>query len=509
MTGSLYARMYAKFPTDGERVLLDMNCGRKITWTMAAEWSARYADFLYRLGLKKGDRIATRVEKSPEFFLLYLACLRGGLVLVPINPTTTDTDLEYLLRDCHPTMLVVTPEQEEAIHPMASRSGIQHILSLGVDNNGSFAIDGSKGSNQFPIIECHPDDPAAILYTSGSTGKPKGAVLTHHNLLSNAQGMVQEWGFTDRDILLHTLPVFHIHGLFVACHCALLSGAGMIWLPSFEADRTLMLLPRATVFTGTPVHYDQLLQRPGLNRTVTQGMRLFLAGSAPLTEKTYADFSARTGHSILEYYGMTETGIITGNSCQRAYKPGTVGTPFPGTQIRIAEPKAIPGIVQNNVGEVQVRGPGVTLGYQGCQTKGQESFTRDGWFRTGDMGAINLDNGCLRLVGRMQDVIISKGLAIFPAEIETALNSLDGIEESAVIGVRHPDFGEGSIAIVRLARDSTLTEALILRALQETLDSEKIPERIFPVPEIPHNTAGTILKDVLRKTYNGLFLTLA
>lgn len=508
MTGSLYAWMYGKFPSDGERILLDMDFGRKITWTMAAEWSARYADFLYRLGLKQGDRIATRVEKSPEFFLLYLACLRGGLILAPINPATTDTDLEYLLRDCHPAMLVVTPKQEETIRPMASRSGIKHILSLGVDNNGSFAVNGSKGSSQFPIVECHPDDPAAILYTSGSTGKPKGVVLTHYNLLSNAQGMVQKWGFTDKDIVLHTLPVFDIHGLFSACHCALLSGAGMIWMPSFEADRTLMLLPRATVLTGTPLHYGQLLQRPGLNRTITQGMRLFLSGSAPLTEQTYADFLARTGHSILEYYGTTETGIITGNSCHRTCKPGTVGTPCPGTQIRIAEPKAIPGIVQNNVGEVQVHGPGVTLGYQECQTKGQESLTKDGWFRTGDMGAIDPD-GCLRLVGRIQDVIISKGLAIFPAEIETALNSLDGIEESAVISVKHPAFGEGSIAIVRLARDSTLTEALIMKSLQENLDNEKIPERIFPVPEIPHNTTGTILKDVLRKQYDDLFLTLA
>ncbi|NKD76188.1 AMP-binding protein [Haematospirillum sp. H1815] len=318
MTGSFYASIYARSPANGNRILLDTPGGRTITWTMAAEWSARYADSLYRLGLQKGDRIAVRVQKSPELLLLHLACLRAGVVFIPINPDHEGHTLDHILHDARPQVLIVEPEREDHCHALAQRFGIHHVLTLGTHHNGTFAIHGSKGSDQFPIVECHPDDPAVVLYSPDTKGRQSSSLLSHGNLLSVAQNLIQAWHITDQDIVLHTVPMFQAYGLSIGCHCALLAGASMIWLPSFNVDSVLASLPRCTIFTGTPSSYEQLLQKPGLGRVSTQNIRLFLSDTDPLPDRMFHDFETRTGHRILECSGITgSTHVTTAGNANR------------------------------------------------------------------------------------------------------------------------------------------------------------------------------------------------
>jgi malonyl-CoA/methylmalonyl-CoA synthetase len=500
MNANLYALFESHFPSGPERPCMLVRNGPVVHYDELAAASARIANALVRLGCKPGDRVAVQADKVWQVVALYLGCLRTGLVYLPLNTAYQKAELSFFFGDARPRVIVCRPEMLGVI---ATLDRDATVLTL--DANGGELVDRARDEPEaFQTVHSRPDDLAAILYTSGTTGRSKGAMLTHRNLASNAITLVESWAFTGSDTLLHALPVFHVHGLFVAIHCVLLSGARMLWQPRFDARDVAELLPLATVMMGVPTFYTRLIAEPTFTRERCANIRVFVSGSAPLLPETFEAFRERTGHAILERYGMSETNMIASNPLDGSRVPGTVGRPLPGVQVRIMENGQI--AAPGEVGAVQVRGPNVFPGYWNLPDKTREEFTDDGWFRTGDMGEWVADGpgtGYLRLAGRAKDLIITGGLNVYPKEIEERIDQLPDVVESAVIGVPDPDFGEAVVAVVVPRDGSAVSERDVIGALKGEIASFKIPKRVYVVDELPRNAMGKVQKNLLRETYSG------
>ncbi len=477
--------------------------GRSYTYRDIDRESARLARFLVERGIKTGDRVSVQVDKSPFALSLYLACLRGGFVFHPLNPSYQPAELEYFLGNAAPTLVVCDSRKLAAIQPLAENAGINQVLTLDGDGHGSL-FDLSRDTASDPIlVPRDTNDLAALLYSSGTTGVPKGIMLTHGNLLSNALSLVAAWEFSDQDRLLHALPMFHVHGLFISLGCVLLSGASMRWLDAFDAATVISSLPECTVMMGVPTYYTRLLNNADFTAAVTKNVRIFFSGSAPLLEETFAAFESRTGHRILERYGMTETNVITGSPLNGERRPGTVGVPIPDVQIRIVDDSG-GDLPPDEVGNIQVRGPNVFAGYWQLPDKTAEDFTNDGFFNTGDKGKIS-DDGYTSIVGRAKDIVITGGLNVYPKEVELFIDDLDGVKESAIIGVPHADFGEAVVAVIVRDSKGTIDEESVIRSAKESLADFKIPKHVVFIDELPRNSMAKVQKNILRDTYGELF----
>ncbi len=452
----------------------------------------RYANALAALGAGPGDRITVQVEKSLANVLLYLAAMKSGAVFQPLNPAYTEAEIEYFVGDAEPEIVVCDPSRQKSMRQLADRHRVAAVVNLDARGEGSLADLAARMDERHATVARQADDLAGLLYTSGTTGRSKGAMITHGNLAANAEALVNLWRIGASDGLLHALPIFHVHGLYVALNTAFLAAAEILWFERFDADAVINALPRATLMMGVPTFYTRLLAAPAFTREVCRNMRLFISGSAPLLADTHREFSARTGHAILERYGMTETGMIASNPCDGERIAGSVGFALPGVHVRIA-----------GAGVIEVKGPNVFKGYWRMPEKTAEDFTSDGYFITGDVGTMD-DHGRLAIVGRAKDVIISGGLNIYPKEIEERLDAIDGVVESAVIGVPHPDFGEAVIAVVT-ARKRLPPESEMIAGLAARLAKFKVPKRIHVVDELPRNAMGKVQKAELRKRYAGSF----
>ena len=499
MNENLYTLFESRFPADRGRPLLHSDDFSAMSYRQAEEGSARYASLLTSLGVAPGDRVAVQVEKSPEALLLYLACLRAGFVYLPLNSAYQEGEITYFLENAEPAAVVAQPRSLVWLQPLAARLGIRHVFSLDENGKGTLPDAAAGAASRFTTVERCGDDLAAILYTSGTTGRSKGAMLTHRNLGSNAQVLHRAWGFRPDDVLVHMLPLFHVHGLFVACHCVLMNGTAMRFHAKFDARRALADFASSTVFMGVPTFYTRLLGEAGLDRAAVARMRLFVSGSAPLLAETHNEFEARTGQRILERYGMTETGMLASNPCEGERRAGSVGPALPGTHLRIHDDDER-DCAAGAIGHIQVRGDNIFPGYWRMPEKNQEEFTADGYFRTGDMGSLSRD-GYLTIVGRSKDLIISGGYNVYPKEIELVLDELPDVQESAVVGVPHPDFGEAVTAVVVPRRGATPREADLIAALKGRLANFKVPKRVYVVDELPRNAMGKVQKNVLRERY--------
>lgn len=487
---------------DPERLLLETGSGRRLNYGQMAALTRQLAGALAALEVKAGDRVVAQIEKSPEAIALYLACLRLGATFVPLNTAYTFAELEYFLGDAAPSIAVVRPADRQQVQPIAAACGVRHVETLDEHGSGSL-LDIAGTAPDSPVHD--PATLAALLYTSGTTGRSKGAMLTRANLSSNATTLARAWRFSSNDVLLHALPIFHVHGLFVAINTVLTSGSSLLFLSKFDADEILRLLPRATVMMGVPTFYTRLLQQPGLNRDTTRNVRLFISGSAPLLAETHREFQSRTGHAILERYGMSETLMNTSNPFEGRRIPGSVGPALPGVEVRIADPESgAPLLEPDAIGMIEVRGPNVCSGYWRMPEKTAAEFRQDGFFITGDLGKRDAE-GYVYIVGRGKDLIITGGYNVYPIEVELEIDALAGVNESAVIGVPHADFGEGVTAIVVPNKNATLDEASIRHALEQRLARFKLPKRIVLVDELPRNTMGKVQKSALRERYRDLY----
>ncbi len=493
----------ARYASDRSRPLIELADGKRVSYGELFDLVERLASHLIRAGVVPGDRVAVQVEKSWQNLALYLACVRAGAVFLPLNTAYQLAELDYFFGDAQPSFVVARPENVEDLRKLCAPRGKSIVESLGTRGDGTL-LAAAADAPILPVVDRGPDDLAAILYTSGTTGRSKGAMLTHENLRSNGEVLMDCWRFTGNDVLLHALPIFHTHGLFVACNVILLAGASMIFLPRFEADQVMGLMPKATSMMAVPTFYVRLLDHPGLTRDATKHMRLFTSGSAPLLAETHRAFSERTGHAILERYGMTETNMNTSNPYDGDRIPGTVGFPLPGVEVRVADPESGRVLPQGEVGVLEVRGPNVFPGYWRMPEKTKAEFRADGFFITGDVSKID-ERGYVHIVGRAKDLVITGGYNVYPKEIETELDAIPGVQESAVIGVPHPDFGEGVTAVVVRERGASLSEADIISALSERLAKFKQPKRVFFVEELPRNTMGKVQKNVLRETYAQIY----
>jgi malonyl-CoA/methylmalonyl-CoA synthetase len=503
--GNLYSELCPP-EIAGERTFIELPDGGTLSYGEAWRQSAQLAQALVAAGLQPGERVAAQVEKSATAVLLYLATLRAGGVYVPLNTAYTLPEMEYFLEDAAPRIVVCAPEKRRQMLPLAERFGGAALLTLGVDaGSGTLAVAASGQSAGFADVARAAADPAAILYTSGTTGRSKGAVLTHGNLLSNAQTLAEIWRFVPADVLVHALPVFHIHGLFVAINTVLAARAALILLPRFEPAAVLAALPRATVLMGVPTFYTRLLQEPGLDPAACAHMRLFVSGSAPLLAETHRQWRERTGHAILERYGMSETGMNSSNPYAGERLPGSVGLPLPGVELRIADPASGAPLAVGATGGIEVRGPNVFAGYWRQPEKTRAEFRDDGFFITGDVGRIDA-RGYLWIVGRAKDLIISGGYNVYPREVEEAIDAIAGVQESAVIGLPHADFGEGVTAVVVAPRrPAELDEAAVQRQLRARLAGYKIPKRVLFVAALPRNAMGKVQKNELRREHAALY----
>ncbi|MEF0941383.1 malonate--CoA ligase [Rhizobium sp. BR 362] len=488
----------------GEAVFMELASGRTWTYRQALSFSARLAHAISALGVQAGDRVAVQVEKSAEALMLYLACIRCGAIYLPLNTAYTLAELEYFIADAEPRLLIVAPAAKEAVSPIAAVYGAV-VETLDADGGGTLIEIANGRTDDFAQAHRGADDLAAILYTSGTTGRSKGAMLTHGNLLSNASTLCDYWHFTLADRLIHALPIFHTHGLFVATNVTLLAGASMFLLPKFDPEEVISLMARSTVLMGVPTFYTRLLQNPRLDKDAAANMRLFVSGSAPLLADTHADFRSRTGHAILERYGMTETNMNTSNPYDGERVAGTVGFPLPGVRVRVVDTAAGKPLPADETGMIEIKGPNVFKGYWRMPEKTAAEFTPDGFFITGDLGKID-ERGYVRIVGRSKDLVISGGFNIYPKEVEGEIDQVEGVLESAVIGVPHPDFGEGVTAVVVRRPGASVDEAAVLKALASRLARYKQPKRVMFVDELPRNTMGKVQKNVLREQYAGLFV---
>jgi malonyl-CoA/methylmalonyl-CoA synthetase len=487
------------------RSFLKTPSGRELSYASLRAQSGRFAAALMRRGVLPGDRVAVQVDKSVEAVLLYLACLRMGAVFVPINTANTANEVDYFLRDSEARVAVIRPADRAPLEPQATRAGVHHVETLGAEGEGSLLALVRESDEDLDLPpSLGANSLAAIVYTSGTTGRSKGAMLSRANLASNAAALVEAWHFTSGDILLHALPLFHVHGLFAAINTVLASGSSLVLLSNFDAEAVLKRLPQVTVFMGVPTHYTRLLQLTGLNREVTGHMRLFISGSAPLLMDTHQEFLRRTGHAILERYGMTETLINTSNPCDGVRKAGSVGMPLPGIAVRVVDATGAVDPQADVTGTLEVMGPNVFAGYWRDPEKTRGEFTADGWFKTGDLGRIDRD-GYVYIVGRAKDLVISGGYNVYPKEVEMELDALSGVLESAVFGVPHPDFGEGVTAVVVPQPSSALSEADVVNSLQTRLARYKVPKRVLFIDELPRNAMGKVQKNVLRAAYASLY----
>jgi malonyl-CoA/methylmalonyl-CoA synthetase len=487
-----------------DKTFIQTGAGDTITYGGMLARSAQIANVLAARGVKPGDRIAVQVEKTAENLLLYLASLRAGAVYLPLNTAYTLAELDYFIGDSEPSLIVCDPGKQAGLSEIASRRGIRAVETLDASGKGSLSDAAAKASSEFSDVTRASSDLAAILYTSGTTGRSKGAMLTHDNLASNAQTLVEYWHFTDKDMLLHALPIYHTHGLFVASNTVMLSGGAMIFLPKFDADEVMKLLPKATSMMGVPTFYTRLLKHPGLTRAACKHMRLFTSGSAPLLAETHIEFQDKTGHAILERYGMTETNMNTSNPYDGDRIAGTVGFPLPGVELRIADPETGKELPKGETGGIEVKGPNVFPGYWRMPEKTKAEFRADGFFITGDVGKIDA-RGYVHIVGRAKDLIITGGFNVYPKEIETEIDSLPGVAESAVIGCPHPDFGEGVTAIIVCKPGANLSEKAVIGVLEQRLAKFKLPKRVIFMDDLPRNTMGKVQKNVLRDRHAKLY----
>lgn len=464
--------------------------------------SAAIAAVLLDEGVQVGDRIVVQIDKSADAVALYFACLRAGFVYVPLNSGYTAEEVGYFLADTEAAAFVFAPGRAAKLQPVADIAGVGRAFTLGAKGNGTLGEAASQVPGWNHIVKRDPDDLACMLYTSGTTGRSKGAMITHNNLASNALALHGIWRWREGDVLLHALPIFHVHGLFVALHCAILNASEVIFLPSFDVNTLRAQLPRATVLMGVPTFYSRLLAEPDFGAAECHNVRLFISGSAPLTPTVFNEFTERTGHTICERYGMTETGIITSNPPEDAKIAGTVGYALPKVEVRVVDDDDAV-LAPDAVGKVQVKGPNVFLGYWQQPEKTAAEMTADGFFRTGDIGSMAAD-GRLTLVGRAGDMIISGGYNVYPKEVELLLDEVPGVAETAVVGLPHPDLGEGVVAFV-VASDPGLTEIDLRDALNERIARFKQPKAYIFVDELPRNTMGKVQKVQLRTDHNEAF----
>jgi malonyl-CoA/methylmalonyl-CoA synthetase len=504
MSENLFTIFRKRFPADLAKVFIERADGSTVTYGDLLDRSARLANVLIGLGVEPGDRVAVQVEKSSEALLLYLATLRAGAIFLPLNTAYTASEVRYFLGDAEPALFVCSPAAAAEMRDLAREVGVKHLETLGAKGDGSLIDKARAAAPDFADVARKRDDLAAFLYTSGTTGRSKGAMLTHGNLASNAEVLREVWRFTPEDRLLHALPIFHTHGLFVATNVTLMAAASLIFLPGFNADEIIRLLPRATVMMGVPTFYTRLLARPDFTRDLVRHMRLFVSGSAPLSAETHKEFETRTGHAILERYGMTETNMNTSNPYDGDRIPGSVGFPLPGIDIRIADPQSGRVLPQGEVGGIEIRGPNVFKGYWRMPEKTKEEFRPDGFFVSGDLGRID-ERGYIYIVGRAKDLIISGGYNVYPAEVEAAIEALPGIAECAVIGVPHADFGEAVVAVVTAKANTALDEKSIQAALGSELAKFKQPKKVFIAAELPRNAMGKVQKKDLRAQFADTF----
>ena len=512
---NLFSALRAAFPADLSSTAVETTApdGTPLfyTWGDLDRASARMANLLVSLKLPEGSRVAVQVEKSVEAMVLYLATLRAGYVFLPLNTAYQSAEIEYFIGNAEPAVVVCTPGNFGWVSKIAFTQGTGHVFTLGDDRTGSLLERAAHHSDVHQPVKKSADDLAAILYTSGTTGRSKGAMLTHGNLLSNAVTLKDYWGWKDGDVLIHALPIFHVHGLFVAIHGALINGSKMIWFAKFDPKAVLAAMPRATVFMGVPTLYVRLLAEPGLTKDAAKNMRLFIAGSAPLLIETFTEWQQRTGHTILERYGMSETIMLTSNPYaadarhggQSERRGATVGFPLPGVGLRVVDDANKP-LPVGEIGNIQVKGPNVFKGYWRMPEKTAEEFTADGWFKTGDVGKVD-QRDYVSIVGRSKDLIISGGYNVYPAEIEGYINEMPGVAESALVGVPHPDFGEVGVAVVIAKPGAQLNPDAIVAQLKSQLANFKIPKKCFVVPELPRNTMGKVQKNLLREQHKALF----
>jgi malonyl-CoA/methylmalonyl-CoA synthetase len=512
---NLFAALRAAFPADLDQIAVETADSADEpmhhSWRDLERASAMLANLLASLDLPPASRIAVQVEKSVEAMLLYLATLRAGHVFLPLNTAYQSAEIQYFIENAEPAVVVCAPANFGWVSKIAFNAGTRHVFTLGDDRSGSLLQRAAHQSDQHTPVVCGKDDLAAILYTSGTTGRSKGAMLTHGNLRSNALVLRRYWGWQSDDVLLHALPIFHVHGLFVAIHGALINGSKMIWLSKFDARLAIDRLSDATVFMGVPTLYVRMLAEPTLTPARVSCMRLFISGSAPLLIETFNDWKARTGHTILERYGMSETIMLTSNPCvpdprhggASERRGGTVGFALPDVELRVVDEQGQP-VAAGEIGGLQVRGPNVFNGYWCMPEKTAEEFTADGFFKTGDVGQLGA-NGYLTIVGRSKDLIISGGYNVYPAEIEGEINDMSGVMESAVVGVPHPDFGEVGVAVVIAKPGATVQPDQVIASLKVRLANFKVPKHCVIVSELPRNTMGKVQKNVLREQYKNAF----
>ena len=511
---NLFCALRSGFPADLDSIAFETDGGLCYSWRDVERATAMMANLLQDLQLEPGARIAVQVEKSVEAAMLYLATLRAGYVFLPLNTAYQSAEIEYFVGNAEPAVVVCSSKDFGWVSPIAFKAGAKAVYTLDDDRTGSLLERAAHCSDAHVPAVKSADDLAAILYTSGTTGRSKGAMLTHDNLLSNAVVLKDYWGWRSQkeggDVLVHALPIFHVHGLFVALHGALINGSKMIWLHKFDPKLAIAKLAEATVFMGVPTLYVRMLGEASLTRQACSRMRLFISGSAPLLIETFRDWQQRTGHTILERYGMSETAMLTSNpyradarfAGQSERRGGTVGFPLPGVGVRVrGEGVDLPA---GQIGGIEVRGPNVFKGYWRMPEKTREEFTVDGWFKTGDVGQVD-ERGYITIVGRSKDLIISGGYNVYPAEIEGYINDLPGVAESAMVGVAHPDFGEVGVAVLTLKPGAGLTGEAVIAALKSRLANFKIPKRCFVVDQLPRNTMGKVQKNLLREQYKTLF----
>ena len=515
MNANLFAAIAAAMPADRDRIAIEIadpatgKIERNVTWGELESRTAQLANLLLSLKLSPGARVAVQTEKSVEALMLYLAVIRAGFVYLPLNTAYQSSEIEYFVGNAEPSVFVCSTKNRAWTEPIARAKGVAHVFTLDdlADANTGTLLEAARAqSPEHEVAIKGEDDLAAILYTSGTTGRSKGAMLSHRNLRSNAQTLVSYWGWSSNDVLIHALPIFHVHGLFVASHCFLLAGAKLIWFSKFDPKGVVAQLKRATVFMGVPTLYVRLLGESALTREACANMRLFVAGSAPLLIETFNAFRDRTGHTILERYGMSETNML----CSNPYLPsdgerrgGTVGFPLPEVEVRVSNDRGERCAV-DEIGGIEVRGPNVFSGYWRMPEKTKEEFTADGWFKTGDVGKIEA-RGYVTIVGRSKDLIISGGYNVYPAEIEGYINEMPGVAESAVIGVPHPDFGEAVVAVVVAKPGATLEADSIIASLKASIANFKVPKRVFVVADLPRNAMGKVQKNLLRDQHRTLF----
>ena len=502
MNANLFASLFSDLK-NLEKIAIETPDGGTISYGDLVALAGQTANVLIASGVKIGDRVAVQAEKSVPALVLYLATVRAGAVYLPLNTAYTLNELDYFIGDAEPSLVVCDPAKVEGFTQLAAKVNAR-VLTLGADGEGSLTEAAALASTEFETVARAPGDLAAILYTSGTTGRSKGAMLTHDNLASNSFSLVDTWRFTENDVLIHALPIYHTHGLFVASNVTLFARASMIFLPKLDPERIIKLMARATVLMGVPTFYTRLLQSPSLSKETTAHMRLFISGSAPLLADTHREWFERTGHAVLERYGMTETNMNTSNPYDGDRVPGAVGLPLPGVSVRVTNPETGADVPVDEIGMIEVKGANVFKGYWRMPEKTKAEFRDDGFFITGDLGKIDT-KGYVHILGRGKDLVISGGFNVYPKEIESEIDAMDGVTESAVIGVAHPDFGEGVTAVVVANKGASLDEAKILQALDGRIAKFKMPKRVMFVDDLPRNAMAKVQKNVLRETYKDLY----